>query len=81
MIQNSVGAANTSALIFVGSEEIGKHAFYMRKCVGPALIAKRKGHIPVGSIIIRNGKIVAETVEGIKVYKDITYHAEIVAFW
>ncbi len=79
MIQNSVGVANAGHLMFMNSEEIYQHEFYMKKCVDLALIAKRKGHIPVGSIITRNGKIIADAVEGIKVYKDITYHAEIVA--
>lgn len=52
---------------------------YMRKCLALAQIAKARGDSPVGSILVRNQKIVAEGIEGGKTYQDITYHAEIEA--
>ncbi|MEO8416923.1 MAG: nucleoside deaminase [Ginsengibacter sp.] len=79
MIQNLHGAAGSGTLMFMVNEERNKHEFFMRKCIDLALIAKSKGDRPIASIIIRNEKIITEAVEGGKVYKDITYHAEIVA--
>lgn len=52
---------------------------YMRKCLALAQIAKARGDSPVGSILVQNGKIVGEGIEGGKTYQDITFHAEIEA--
>lgn len=61
------------------SEEKYKHEFYMRQCIDLALIAKRRGESPVGAIVVRNEKVIAEAMEAAKTHQDITYHAEIVA--
>ena len=53
--------------------------YYMRKCIELAIIAKERGESPVGSIIVMDGKIVGEGVEGVKANRDITFHAEIEA--
>lgn len=55
------------------------HIVFMHKCIQLALIAKQRGDSPVGSVIIRDGKIVGEGIEGGKTHRDITYHAEIEA--
>lgn len=51
----------------------------MRICIGLAKIAKQRGDSPVGSIIVQNGTIIGEGIEGGKTQKDITFHAEIEA--
>jgi tRNA(adenine34) deaminase len=52
---------------------------FMRECLSLARIAKERGDSPVGSILVRNGEIIARGIEGGKAHKDITYHAEIEA--
>jgi tRNA(adenine34) deaminase len=51
----------------------------MRRCIALAKIAKERGDSPVGAVIVRDGQIIAEGIEGGKTYKDITFHAEIEA--
>lgn len=52
---------------------------YMRKCIALAQMAKARGDSPVGSILVQNGSIIAEGIEGGKTHQDITFHAEIEA--
>jgi tRNA(adenine34) deaminase len=52
---------------------------FMRKCIELAKIAKERGDSPVGSLIVKDGQIVAEGIEGGQTHKDITFHAEIEA--
>lgn len=52
---------------------------FMRECLSLARMAKERGDSPVGSILVRNGEIIARGIEGGKTHKDITYHAEIEA--
>ena len=52
---------------------------YMRDCIKLAKIAKDRGDSPVGSVLVRDGKIISEGIEGVRTYKDITFHAEIEA--
>lgn len=52
---------------------------YMRQCIRLAGIAKDRGDTPVGSVIVQNGRIISEGIEGGKTHKDITFHAEIEA--
>lgn len=59
-------------------EQIG-YENYMRECIRLAGIAKERGDTPVGSIIVQNGRIISEGIEGGKTHKDITFHAEIEA--
>jgi tRNA(adenine34) deaminase len=61
------------------NKEEHSHEFFMNKCIELALRARERGDSAVGSIIVRNKKIIAEGIEGGKTYKDITYHAEIEA--
>ena len=51
----------------------------MRRCIELAKIAKERGDSPVGSVIVRDGQIVGEGIEGGKTHRDITFHAEIEA--
>jgi tRNA(adenine34) deaminase len=52
---------------------------FMRECLILAGVAKERGDSPVGSILVRNGEIIARGIEGGKAHRDITYHAEIEA--
>ena len=52
---------------------------FMRRCLELGRIAMANGDAPVGSLIARNGEIVAEGIEAVKSKKDPTAHAEIVA--
>ena len=53
--------------------------FYMAQCIVLAQLAKARGDSPVGSIIVKNGRVIGEGIEGGKTHKDITFHAEIEA--
>ena len=55
------------------------HESFMRRCIELAKIAGLRGDSPVGSILVKKGKIIAEGIEGGKTHKDITFHAEIEA--
>lgn len=59
--------------------DLKQHEFYMKICIELAKIAKQRGDSPVGSIIVRNGVIIGEGIEGGKTHNDITFHAEIEA--
>lgn len=56
-----------------------KYEGLMRRCIELAKIAKDRGDSPVGSVIVKDGQVVAEGIEGGKTRKDITFHAEIEA--
>ena len=51
----------------------------MRQCIELAKLARQNGDTPVGSIIVRDGNILAEGIEAVKTKFDITAHAEIEA--
>lgn len=48
-------------------------------CINLAKIARQRGESPVGSIIVQNGTVIGEGIEGGKAHGDITFHAEIEA--
>ena len=58
---------------------VKNHEHYMQKCIDLAIIAKQQGESPVGSVIVKNGEIIAEGFEAAKAHNDITFHAEVVA--
>ncbi len=55
------------------------HVRFMNRCLELAHRALESGNPPVGSILVRNDRIVGKGMEAGKTYKDITYHAEIEA--
>lgn len=55
------------------------HEYYMAKCLELAKVARLRGDSPVGSVIVLNGQIVGEGIEGGKTLGDITFHSEIEA--
>ena len=55
------------------------HEFYMKFAIDLARKTKARGDAPVGSVVVQDGSIIAEGMEGGKTKKDITFHAEIEA--
>lgn len=53
--------------------------FYMNRCLELGEAAGKKGNPAVGSLIVKNGEIIAEAEEAGKSKNDITCHAEIEA--
>ncbi|HMN05396.1 MAG TPA: nucleoside deaminase [Flavobacteriales bacterium] len=51
----------------------------MRRCIGLAQLAKVRGDSPVGAVVVRDGKVVAEGIEAGRTEQDITRHAEVIA--
>lgn len=58
---------------------MNEHTPFMRRCIELSEIARQRGDSPVGSVLVQDGKIIAEGIEGGKTHRDITYHAEIEA--
>lgn len=55
------------------------HEAYMKRAIELAKIALSKGDTPVGSLTVRNGEILAEGIEAVKMRIDISAHAEMIA--
>ncbi len=55
------------------------HEFYMKFAIDLARTARARGDAPVGSVVVQDGAIIAEGIEGGKTKRDITFHAEIEA--
>jgi tRNA(adenine34) deaminase len=51
----------------------------MKRAIELAKIALSKGESPVGSVTVRNGEILAEGIEAVKMGIDISAHAEMIA--
>ena len=68
-----------ATMIKENTDLVRGHEYYMKFCIDLALTAKGRGDSPVGSVIVQNGIIIAEGVEGGKSKRDITFHAEIEA--
>lgn len=54
------------------SSDTSTHEYYMRECIYLAKIAKQCGDSPVGSIIVKGGKILAEGIEAGKLKKTLS---------
>jgi tRNA(adenine34) deaminase len=57
----------------------GKDTDWMRLCLKLGKQALQAGEAPVGSVIIKNGKVIGAGLEAAKSKNDITCHAEIEA--
>ena len=51
----------------------------MRRAIALAEFALRNGDTPVGSLVVRETKIIAEGVEAVKKEMDVSAHAELIA--
>ena len=52
---------------------------YMQMCIQLANKAKKAGDVPVGAVIVKNGKVIAKGYNKKNKLKDSTKHAEIIA--
>jgi len=52
---------------------------YMRKCIEIGRSAARAAEAPVGAIVVRDSRVVAQAGEEVKATLDVTAHAEVVA--
>jgi tRNA(adenine34) deaminase len=55
------------------------HETFMRRCIELAHQAAQSNDTLVGSLVVRDGRIIGEGVEAVKAKSDITAHAEIEA--
>lgn len=55
------------------------HEKYIQRCIELAESALNAGELPFGSVVVRDGKIIAESRQRVKSISDITRHAEILA--
>ncbi|AWO02182.1 nucleoside deaminase [Chitinophaga alhagiae] len=56
-----------------------EHAVYMQRCLELAAMAAAEGESPVGSVIVKEGRVLGEAFEKSRQLKDITRHAEVLA--
>lgn len=56
-----------------------QHEKFMQRCIELAKTAAYYGESPVGAILVKDRKIVAEGMEAVKNRRDVTCHAEIEA--
>jgi len=54
-------------------------AGFMRQALAQARMAARRGEVPVGAVIVRDGKVVARARNEIVARRDPTAHAELLA--
>jgi len=52
---------------------------YMRMAIDAALVAEENGDVPIGTIIVHEGRIIAKAYNQREQLKDPTAHAEIIA--
>lgn len=52
---------------------------HMRRCIELARAAHRRGDTPVGSLLVRDGRVIAEAEERVESVLDIAGHAELLA--
>ena len=55
------------------------HFRYLKRCAELAKVSQNEGESPVGSVIVRDGRIIGEGTEKCRQLNDITRHAEVVA--
>ncbi|MBC8481746.1 MAG: tRNA adenosine(34) deaminase TadA [Planctomycetes bacterium] len=53
--------------------------FFMKKAIDQAMIAEENGDVPIGCVIVHEGKIVAKAYNQRELLADPTAHAEIIA--
>lgn len=56
-----------------------EHESFMRLCLRLAETARERGEAGVGSVLVRNGSVIAEGIEGVRGHYDIARHAEMEA--
>lgn len=61
------------------SIDIAAHEPYMRRCIALAREARARGDVPVGSLVVRGGTVIAEASEQLPTSGDPIGHAEVLA--
>lgn len=56
---------------------VGADVEFMRQAIRLARIAGERGDTPVGSVVVSNGRIIAQGIEAIRSEKDPSAHAEV----
>ncbi|NJB84738.1 tRNA(adenine34) deaminase [Lewinella marina] len=59
--------------------EVYDDAYYMRQALVQARLAAAMGEIPVGAVVVSNGRIIARGHNETERLSDVTAHAEIIA--
>lgn len=57
--------------------KIKSDEYYIKKCISLAEVSVKKGEAPFGSLIVKNGKIIAASTNANEKNHDVTSHAEI----
>ncbi|MEK6729617.1 MAG: tRNA adenosine(34) deaminase TadA [Planctomycetota bacterium] len=60
-------------------EEASKHEFFMRQAIVEAKKAEEKDDVPVGAVIVFEGRVIARAHNQRELLKDPTAHAEMIA--
>lgn len=55
------------------------HTFYMRAALAQARLAARRGEVPVGAVIVHDGRVLAKAHNAIIARRDPSAHAELLA--
>lgn len=55
------------------------HEQYMKRCQDLANLAQQRGESPVGSVVVKDGRVIGEASEDSRRMRDITRHAELLA--
>src|SRR5205809_7465918 len=59
--------------------DLGSDEYFMREALRLAACAYEAGEVPVGAVVVRDGKIIARAHNQVELLKDATAHAEILA--
>jgi len=59
--------------------EFPDHNFYMKKAISMAEFAFSQGEVPVGAVLVCDGKVITKTHNQTELLHDATAHAEIMA--
>lgn len=73
------GILNTNPYLFVIPTMKTDHAYYMSKALEEARGAASEGEIPVGALVVCQGKIIARAHNETEKLNDVTAHAEMIA--
>jgi tRNA(adenine34) deaminase len=65
-------------LYAVGEEWVDKDEYYMRQALREAAQAQRRGEVPVGAVLVKDGQIIAAAGNCRENRQDATAHAEMV---
>ena len=53
--------------------------YWMKRALGMARLAARRGEVPIGCVIVRDGRLLASSHDGKELFWEPTCHAEILA--